>query len=126
MGFVEWRQVNWLGVIAHGAYVWVFGLAVAYFGRLLGLDASREFVPVLTVAVALATVFAAYRLAMRSAGQPILYGFLVGLLVAGTGLVLSLLTATVAVTEIAGFLMQLLGGLLGGRMAQRVQQGGAR
>ncbi len=126
MGAVDWRQVNWLGVIAHGAYVWVFGLALAYFGRLFGLQASRDFVPALTVAVALATVFAAYRLATRSDGQPILHGFLVGLVVAGTGLVLTMLTATVSVTELAGFLMQLLGGLLGGRMAQRVQQGGGR
>lgn len=126
MGAVDWRQVNWLGVIAHGAYVWVFGLALAYFGRLFGLQASRDFVPTLTVAVALATVFAAYRLATRSDGQPILHGFLVGLVVAGTGLVLTMLTATVSVTELAGFLMQLLGGLLGGRMAQRVQQGGGR
>lgn len=126
MGSVDWRQVNWLGVIVHGAYVWIFGLAVAYFGRLLGLDASREFVPALTVAVALATVFAAYRLATRSGGQPLLHGFLVGLLVAGTGLVLTLLTTNTGVSEVAGFLMQLLGGLLGGRMAQRVQQGSAR
>jgi hypothetical protein len=126
MRSVDWRQVNWLGVIVHGAYVWVFGLALAYFGRLLGLDTSREFVPLLTVAVALATVFAAYRLAMRTGDQPLMHGFLVGLLVAGTGLILTLLTASAGVPEIAGFLMQLLGGLLGGRMAQQVQQGSAR
>lgn len=123
MKSIDWRQVNWLSIIFHVVYVWIFGLAFAFFGRVFGLDGSGDFIPALTVAVALATVFASYRMATRAGQQPILHGLLVGLLAAVIGLVLNFLTTELSVVEIAGFMMQVLGGLIGGRMAQRVLQG---
>ena len=116
---IAWSQINWPSVVLNAAYVWVLALAVAFFGRLFGLDQWRDFVPALTVGVALVVVWVSYRVALRAGQQPILHGLLVGLLVAIVGLVLNALSIGVTVVEIAGFLMQVLGGLLGGRMAQR-------
>jgi hypothetical protein len=100
-------------------YVWMLGLGFAFLGRVLRFDESREFVPLLTLVVALATVWVSYRVATRAGDQPIVHGLLVGLLVGIIGLVLNFLTISMTVVEIAGFLMQVLGGLMGGRMAQR-------
>ncbi|MEA3337164.1 MAG: hypothetical protein U9R25_14740 [Chloroflexota bacterium] len=119
MGSVDWREINWSGVILHSVYVWLLGLAIAFFARILVLDQSRDFVPALTLLVSLATVGAAYRVATRAERQPIMHGFLVGLTVGLIGLVLNLFSTGLTVVEIAGFLMQVLGGLIGGRMAQR-------
>lgn len=118
-----WRQINWLSVIIHAVYVWIFGMGLAFFARLFGLDQARDFLPALTVAVALAVVVASYRIASRVGQQPLLHGLLVGLLVGAIGLVLNALTIGLTVMEVAGFMMQALGGLLGGRMAQRTLQG---
>ena len=119
MKSIDWRQIHWVAVVLNVIYVWVLGLAFAFLGRVLRFDNGRDFVPLLTLVVALATVWVSYRVAMRAGYQPLIHGLLVGLLVAVIGLMLNFLTVAVTVTEIAGFLMQILGGLMGGRMAQR-------
>jgi hypothetical protein len=120
MKSVDWRQINWQSVVLHALYVWLLGIAVAFFGTVLRLADSPNFVSTLTILVALAVVWASYRVATRAGRQPLLHGLLVGLLVGLSGLLLNLFSAGLGVVEIGGFLMQVLGGLLGGRMAQRV------
>ncbi len=61
----------------------------------------------------------AYRVALRAGRQPLLHGLLLGLMVGAASLLLNLLTNPISVVEGAAFLLQLLGGLLGGRSAQR-------
>lgn len=122
MRSMDLRQVRWSSVILHAAYVLALWLAMAYFGSLFGITQSQDFVPALILLVAMAVILTGYRVALRAGQQPVLHGFLVGLLVAGSGLVLSLFSSGLTVTEVAGFFLQLLGGLLGGRMAQRVLQ----
>ena len=119
MKSIDWRQIQWVSVVLNVLYVWMLGLAFAFLGRALRFDQSRDFVPLLTLVVALATVWVSHRVAIRAGEQPLLHGLLVGILVGLFGLVLSFLTVNISVVEIAGFLMQVLGGLLGGRMAQR-------
>ena len=119
MKSIDWRQIHWVAVVLNVIYVWVLGLAFAFLGRALRFDQTRDFVPLLTLVVALATVWVSYRVAIRAGEQPLIHGLLVGLLVAVVGLVLNFLTVSITVVEIAGFLMQVLGGLMGGRMAQR-------
>lgn len=119
MKSISWSQINWGSIVVNVVYVWMLGLGFAFLGRVFRFDESRDFVPLLTLAVALATVWVSYRVATRAGAQPILHGLLVGVLVGVTGLVLNFLTVTMTVVEIAGFLMQVLGGFMGGRMAQR-------
>ena len=119
MNSIDWRRIHWVSVILNVLYVWMLGLAFAFLGRALRFDQTRDFVPILTLVVALATVWVSHRVAIRAGEQPLLHGLLVGLLVGLVGLALSFLTVNIGVVEIVGFLMQVLGGLLGGRMAQR-------
>jgi putative membrane protein (TIGR04086 family) len=119
MKSINWSQINWGSVVVNVIYVWVLGLGFAFLGRVLRFDESRDFVPLLTLVVALATVWVSYRVATRAGQQPLVHGLLVGLLVGMLGLVLNVLTVTIGVVEIAGFLMQVLAGAMGGRMAQR-------
>lgn len=119
-----WRQVNWLSVLLHSFYVIAMGIALAFFARLFGLADSQDFAPALTVAVALAVVFASYHLVTRESRQPFLHGLLIGLIVGLLWFTLSALTVGLTVPAIAGLLMQVLGGLLGARMGLRVLQGG--
>ena len=119
MNSINWRRIQWVSVVLNVLYVWMLGLAFAFLGRALRFDQTRDFVPMLTLVVALATVWVSHRVAIRAGEQPLLHGLLVGLLVGLVGLVLSFLTVNISVVEIVGFLMQVLGGLLGGRMAQR-------
>lgn len=116
---IDWRQIHWVSVVLNVLYVWMLGLAFAFLGRALRFDQTRDFVPLLTLVVALATVWVSHRVAIRAGVQPLVHGLLVGLMVGLVGLVLSFLTITISVVEIVGFLMQVLGGFLGGRMAQR-------
>ena len=119
MNSIDWRRIHWVSVILNVLYVWMLGLAFAFLGRALRFDQTRDFVPILTLVVALATVWVSHRVAIRAGEQPLLHGLLVGLLVGLVGLFLSFLTINIGVVEIVGFLMQVLGGFLGGRMAQR-------
>ncbi len=119
MNSIDWRRIHWVSVILNVLYVWMLGLAFAFLGRALRFDQTRDFVPILTLVVALATVWVSHRVAIRAGEQPLLHGLLVGLLVGLVGLALSFLTVNIGVVEIVGFLMQVLGGFLGGRMAQR-------
>ena len=119
MNSINWRRIQWVSVVLNVFYVWMLGLAFAFLGRALRFDQTRDFVPILTLVVALATVWVSHRVAIRAGEQPLLHGLLVGLLVGLVGLALSFLTVNIGVVEIVGFLMQVLGGLLGGRMAQR-------
>ena len=122
MSSIDRRRINWPSVLLHALYVWVIGIAATFLGSVFGFSQSQDFFPVITLIVALATIWAGYRVATRAGHQPILHGFLVGLLVALAGLILNLFSIGLGVLELAGFLLQLLGGLLGGRMAQRVLQ----
>ena len=119
MRSINWRRIHWVSVVLNVLYVWMLGLAFAFLGRALRSDQARDFVPILTLVVALATVWVSHRVAIRAGEQPLLHGLLVGLLVGLVGLALSFLTVNIGVVEIVGFLMQVLGGFLGGRMAQR-------
>ena len=119
MKSINWRRIHWVSVVLNVFYVWMLGLAFAFLGRALRFDQTRDFVPILTLVVALATVWVSHRVAIRAGEQPLLHGLLVGLLVGLVGLALSFLTINIGVVEIVGFLMQVLGGFLGGRMAQR-------
>jgi hypothetical protein len=60
---------------------------------------------------------------MRAGDEPLIHGLLIGLLVALANLLLNYLTVGLGVPEIAGFLLQVLAGLIGGRMAQRTLEG---
>lgn len=113
------REINWPSLVLNTVYVLALGLALAFFGRLLGLEQIGEFVPLLSIAVALITMWIAYRVALRAGRQPLLHGLLLGLMVGAASLLLNLLTNPISVVEGAAFLLQLLGGLLGGRSAQR-------
>ena len=119
------RDLNWLGLVLNTVYVWALGLAFAFFGRLFGLDDIDIFAPLLTILVALVTMWTAHRVAVRAGQHPLLHGLILGLMVAITGFILSLLTTPIAASELAAFLLQVLGGLIGGRTAQRVLTGTA-
>ena len=114
------RDLNWPGLVLNTVYVWVLGLAFAFFGRLFGLDQIDIFAPLLMIVVALIAMWTAHRVAVRAGRQPMLHGLILGLMVAVTGFVLSVLTTPISASEIAAFLLQVLGGLMGGRTAQRV------
>ena len=114
------RDLNWPGLVLNTVYVWALGLAFAFFGRLFGLDQIDIFAPLLMILVALVTMWTAHRVAMRAGRHPLLHGLVLGLMVAITGFVLSVLTTPITASELAAFLLQVLGGLIGGRTAQRV------
>ena len=113
-------DLNWPGLLLNTVYVWALGLAFAFFGRLFGLDDIDIFAPLLTIVVALVTMWTAHRVAMRAGRHPLWHGLILGLMVAITGFVLSVLTTPISASELAAFLLQVLGGLIGGRTAQRV------
>lgn len=119
MRSINWSEIRWGSVVVNVIYVWVLGLGFAFLGRVMRFDEARDFVPLLTLVVALATVWVSYRVALRAGQQPIVHGLLVGLLVGVLGFVLNALTVSLSVVEVAGFLMQVLAGAMGGRMAQR-------
>ncbi len=114
------RDLNWPGLLLNTVYVWALGLAFAFFGRLFGLDKIEIFTPLLTIVVALVTMWVGYRVALRAGRRPGLHGLVLGLMVAITGFVLTVLTAPVSSVDLAAFLLLLLGGTIGGRSAQRV------
>lgn len=114
------RDLNWPGLLLNTVYVWALGLAFAFFGRLFGLDQIDIFEPLLLIIVALVTMWVASRVALRAGRQPLLHGLLLGLMVAVAGLLLTVLTRPLTSAEIAAFFMQILGGMIGGRSAQRV------
>ena len=126
MSSTDWRQINWLAIVINAVYVLVLGLIVAFIGRALGMADAPEFNALFTVVVGLITVWVGYRLASRVQVQPVLHGFLIGLLVGVTNLVLNYLTLGLSTREIAGFMLQVLAGTLGGRMAQRAAQARSR
>lgn len=114
------RDLNWPGLLLNTVYVWALGLAFAFFGRLFGLDKIEIFTPLLTILVALVTMWVGYRVALRAGRRPGLHGLALGLMVAITGFVLTALTAPISSVDLAAFLLLLLGGTIGGRSAQRV------
>jgi hypothetical protein len=64
-------------------------------------------------------VWVSFRVATRVGREPLVHGLLIGLLVAVANLLLNYLTVGLSVPVVAGFLLQILAGLIGGRMAQR-------
>lgn len=124
MQAVNWRQINWSSVFLYAGYVWVLGLGVAFIGYQLGLGQSRDFTPALMLLVALATFWASHHVALKAGQQPLVHGVLVGVFVGLAGLALALVTTGLGVTEVAAALLQILGGLLGGRVAQRMLAAG--
>jgi hypothetical protein len=126
MRSIDWRQLNWPAIALNAAYVMALTLAVAFVARIFGLSQWREFDAALTVAVALIVVWVSFRVATRAGNQPLLHGLLIGILVAVANLLLNYLTIGLSVPVAAGFLLQVLAGLMGGRMAQRTLEGPAR
>ena len=123
MRSIDWRQINWPSVALNAMYVMALALAVAFFAQVFGLAQWREFNAALTLIIALIIVWVSFRVATRAGREPLMHGLLVGLLVALANLLLNYLTIGLGVPEIAGSLMQVLGGLIGGRMAQRTLEG---
>ncbi|HSN75190.1 MAG TPA: hypothetical protein VL334_08885 [Anaerolineae bacterium] len=123
MRSIDWRQINWPSVALNAMYVMALGLAVAFFAQIFGLAQWREFNAAFTLTIALIVVWVSFRVAMRAGEEPLLHGLLIGLLVALANLLLNYLTIGLGVPEIAGFLLQVLAGLIGGRMAQRTLEG---
>lgn len=126
MRSIDWRQINWPSVVLNSMYVLVLGIAGAFVGRIFGLDSARDFDPAFTLIIGLITVWVSYRVAIRAGEEPLVHGLLVGLLVALSNLALTYLTVGLGIPQVAGFLLHALGGLLGGRMAQRTLEGPAR
>lgn len=122
MPSIDWRQINWLAIVINAVYVLVLGLIVAFIGRALGMANEPQFNALFTVVIGLITVWVGYRVASRVQAQPVLHGFFLGLLVGMANLALNYLTLGLSTREIAGFMLQVLGGTLGGRMAQRAAQ----
>jgi hypothetical protein len=122
MRSIDWRQINWPAVVINAVYVLVLGIAVAFFAQVFGLAGWSEFNAAFTLIIALIVVWVSFRVATRARSEPLVHGLLIGLLVALANLLLNYLTIGLGVPEIAGFLLQVLGGLIGGRMAQRVQE----
>jgi hypothetical protein len=119
MRSIDWRQINWPAVALNAMYVMALTLGVAFVAQIFGLSQWREFDSALTVAIALIVVWVSFRVATRVGRQPLVHGLLIGLLVAVANLLLNYLTVGLSVPVVAGFLLQILAGLMGGRMAQR-------
>jgi hypothetical protein len=119
MRSIDWRQINWPAVALNAMYVMALTLGVAFVAQIFGLSQWREFDSALTVAIALIVVWVSFRVATRVGREPLVHGLLIGLLVAVANLLLNYLTVGLSVPVVAGFLLQILAGLMGGRMAQR-------
>jgi uncharacterized membrane protein len=122
MRSIDWGQINWPSVALNSVYVLVLGLAVAFFAQIFGLAQWSEFNAAFTLVIGLIVVWVSFRVATRAGSEPLMHGLLIGLLVALANLLLNYLTIGLGVPEIAGFLLQVLGGLIGGRMAQRTME----
>lgn len=120
---IDWRQINWPAVALNAMYVMALALGVAFLAQIFGLAQWREFDAAMTVIIALIVVWVSFRVATRAGKEPLVHGLLIGLLVAVANLLLNYLTAGLSVPVVAGFLLQVLGGLMGGRMAQRTLEG---
>ncbi|MBE2231986.1 MAG: hypothetical protein IAE85_00675 [Anaerolinea sp.] len=120
---IDWRQINWPAVALNAMYVMALALGVAFMAQIFGLAQWREFDAAMTVIIALIVVWVSFRVATRAGKEPLAHGLLIGLLVAVANLLLNYLTAGLSVPVVAGFLLQVLGGLMGGRMAQRTLEG---
>ncbi len=120
---IDWRQINWPAVVLNAMYVMALALGMAFMAQIFGLAQWREFDAAMTVAIALIIVWVSFRVATRAGKEPLVHGLLIGLLVAVANLLLNYLTAGLSVSVAAGFLLQVLGGLMGGRMAQRTLEG---
>lgn len=120
---IDWRQINWPAVALNAMYVMALALGMAFMAQIFGLAQWREFDAAMTVAIALIIVWVSFRVATRAGKEPLVHGLLIGLLVAVANLLLNYLTAGLSVSVAAGFLLQVLGGLMGGRMAQRTLEG---
>ncbi len=120
---IDWRQINWPAVALNAMYVMALALGVAFMAQIFGLAQWREFDAAMTVIIALIVVWVSFRVATRAGKEPLVHGLLIGLLVAVANLLLNYLTAGLSVPVVAGFLLQVLGGLMGGRMAQRTLEG---
>ncbi|MEI2689753.1 MAG: hypothetical protein V9H69_08565 [Anaerolineae bacterium] len=125
MRSIDWRQINWPAVALNTLYVIALTLGAAFLAQIFGLAQWSEFDAALTVTIALIVVWVAYRVATRAGQEPLIHGLLIGILVAVTNLLLNYLTTGLSVAVVAGFLLQALAGLMGGRMAQRVMEGSA-
>lgn len=122
MRAIDWRQINWLAVVVNSIYVLVLGVAVAFFARVFNLDQWSRFEAAFTLVLAFIVLWVSYRVATRARSEPLMHGLLIGLLVGLTNMLLNYLTLGLAPPEVAGSLMQVLAGLLGGRMAQKVME----
>lgn len=120
---IDWRQINWPAVALNAMYVMALALGVAFMAQIFGLAQWREFDAAMTVIIALIVVWVSFRVATRAGKEPLVHGLLIGLLVAVANLLLNYLTAGLSVPVVAGFLLQVLAGLMGGRMAQRTLEG---
>lgn len=120
MASVNLRQIAWWPVIRHALYVWIIGLAALFVIGLLDVDPLSSWARLPLLLVGLATIWAGSRVALRGHQQPLLHGFLLGLLVGLLSLILSLTAAGLTRVDLPAFLLDLLGGLLGGRVAQRM------
>lgn len=126
MRAVDWSEINWAQVALNWMYVLVMALALAFIGRLGGLETWNQFNAAFTLALALLVMWISFRLARRVGHQPMAHGLLLGVLVALSTLVLNYLTIGLGLPELAGFLMQIVAGFMGGRMALRAQEGPRR
>ena len=120
---IDWRQIIWPAVALNAMYVMALALGVAFMAQIFGLAQWREFDAAMTVIIALIVVWVSFRVATRAGKEPLVHGLLIGLLVAVANLLLNYLTAGLSVPVVAGFLLQVLAGLMGGRMAQRTLEG---
>ncbi len=126
MRSIDWRQINWPAVALNAMYVMALTLGVAFVAQIFGLSQWNEFDSALTVAIALIVVWVSFRVATRVGHEPLVHGLFIGLLVALANLLLNYLTTGLSVPVVAGFLIQILAGLMGGRMAQRAMEGPTR
>lgn len=123
---IDWSKINLPAIALNWMAIMVMGLAFAFLAQLIGVETWSEFNAMFTLVMAFLVFAMSYRLAMRMRVEPLAHGVLLGLLVALANLVLSYLTIGMGIREIAAFLMHILAGALGGRMAFRVLEGPKR
>ncbi|MFZ2488077.1 MAG: hypothetical protein WAZ19_08125 [Anaerolineae bacterium] len=126
MRAVDWSEINWAQVALNWMYALVMALALAFVGRLAGLENWSQFNAAFTLALALLVMMISFRLALRVGREPVAHGLLLGGLVGLSTLVLNYLTIGLGLPELAGFLMQIVAGFMGGRMASRARGGNRR